>query len=88
VDHLTPSGATASLFVVLSPQRKGDSLKKRAQLNQAPAFSPPHETLTTPDSSTSGSWMGTDNKLEEDPDGNESEEEDSIDCVVSNRSAG
>jgi hypothetical protein len=41
VDHSTPSGATASLLVALSPQHKGDSLKKRAQLNQAPAFSPP-----------------------------------------------
>ncbi len=88
VDHSTPSGATATLPTALSPHRKGNSPKKRAQLNQAPAFSPPRETLATPDSSTSGSWTGTNNESEEDPDNDESEEEDSIDHMVSNRSAG
>jgi hypothetical protein len=39
-DHSTPSAATATLPAALSPQHKGDSPKKRAQLNQAPAFSP------------------------------------------------
>jgi hypothetical protein len=88
VDHPTPSGATASLLTALSPQRKGDSPKKRAQLNQAPAFFPPCETLATPNSSTSGFWTGTNDKLEEDPDGDENEEKDSINRMVSNRSAG
>jgi hypothetical protein len=88
VDHSTPSGASASLLPVLSPRRKGNSPKKRAQLNQAPAFSHPRETLTTHNSSTSGSWTGTNDKSEEDPDGNESEEEDSVDCMVSNQSSG
>jgi hypothetical protein len=41
VDHLTPSGTAATLPATLSPQRKSNSPKKRAQLNQVPAFSPP-----------------------------------------------
>jgi hypothetical protein len=86
LDHLAPSDATASLILALSPQHKGNSPKKRAQLNQALAF--PRETLPIPNFSPSGSWKGTDDKLEEDPDSNESEEKDSINCMVSNWSAG
>jgi hypothetical protein len=84
-DQSTPSGYTASAHSTLSPQRKGDSPKKRAQLNQAPTFTPPHEYQATPTSSTSESWSSSDDESEEDFSTEESEEEDSIDWMVSNR---
>ncbi len=61
VDHSTPFGATATLLVALSPQRKGSSPKKRAQLNQAIAFSPspvrllPHPILVAQEPLVRGS---------------------------------
>jgi hypothetical protein len=63
---LTPSSGTALAHSTLSPQRKGDSPKKRAQLNQAPTSTPPHEYQATPASYTSGSWSGSDDESEED----------------------
>jgi hypothetical protein len=74
----TPSGGMALAHSTLSPQRKGDSPKKRAQLSQAPTSTPPYKYQATPASSTSGSWSGLDNESEDDFSAEESEEEDSI----------
>ncbi len=87
-NQLTPFGSTALAHLTLSPQRKGDSPKKRAQLNQAPTSTPPHEHQATPASSTSGSWSSLDDESEEDLSAEESEEEDSIDQMVLNWAQG
>ncbi len=78
VNQSTPSGSMALAHSILSPQRKGDSPKKRPQLNQAPTSTPPCEYQATPPSSTSRSWSGLDDESEEDFSTEESEEEDSI----------
>jgi hypothetical protein len=54
-DQSTPSGGTTLAHLMLSPQRKGDSPKKRAQLTQAPTSTPHHEYQATSASSTNGS---------------------------------
>jgi hypothetical protein len=40
-DCSTSSGATTPALLMLSPQRKGYSPKKRAQINQVPTLTPP-----------------------------------------------
>jgi hypothetical protein len=88
----TPTGKVAPVYAMLSPQRKRDSPKKRAQLNQAPATTPPWgyvASLPPPDnqgnlsSSGSDSWCSSDSNTEEDPDLDGSKEDNSMDWMVS-----
>ncbi len=53
------------------------------QLHKAPLFSPPCNTVATPRSATTGSWSDSEDESEEDPDGKDFEEEDSINWMVS-----
>ncbi len=92
-DHSTPSGGSTLLPSTQSPQRKSDSPKKRALLNQAPTSTPPCsvlpcDSLATLSSSTSGSWTGSEDESEDDSSPEGSDEEDFIDRMVSNWARG